>query len=381
MKILYCSDLDVTGSGYKNISIPLCKGLVERGHEVKVVGISYKGEEHNFPFTIYPIRNFNEANAATINLEKLWKPDIIVASLDIPWHEIYLREIRTNGVTLPYVGIFPIESDPLCLDWAMLLMQMQGQFCISKFGTEECIKMGVPAKHLQVGIDLESWRLPKPEEVELIRKALGFEGAYVILTVADNQERKNLGRAFQIVSQFRKKYKDKPLIYALVTRENSQIGFKLRTLAARKDIAIQDILRIFERGISFLDLWSLYAVADVFLLPSRAEGLGMPLIESMALNVPCVATDACGMHELLGDGRGFLIKPKFMYPDVFGNGNRYMVDYKDGAEVLLKVATEQVDVEAAVVKAREYVAGRSWDIAVDTLDKSLKEIVNEQKKP
>lgn len=381
MKILYCSDLDVRGSGYKNISIPICIGLVNIGHDVKVIGLSYRGEEHNFPFSLYSAKSFVEASAMTINLERLWKPDVLVASLDIPWHEIFLKTIRDKGVKIPYIGIFPLESDPLCMDWAMILMNMQKQFCISNFGTEECKKLGVPAQHFQVGLDIESWRLPTEEEQVDIRKALGFENCYVVLTVADNQERKNLGRAFQIVSEFRKKYTDKPVIYALVTREANDIGFKLRTLAAREDIRIADILRIFERGLSFKDLWALYAVADVFLLPSRSEGLGLPLIESMSMNVPCVATDCTGMHELLTDGRGFLIPPKMVYPDVFGNGNRYQIDVKDGVDILYKVAKEEVDLESVVTKAREYVATRDWGIPVDALNKSIMEITSEQKKP
>ena len=53
MRIAWLSDLDLSGSGYKNISIPVCSGLVERGHEVMAIGLGYKNEEHPFPFPLF----------------------------------------------------------------------------------------------------------------------------------------------------------------------------------------------------------------------------------------------------------------------------------------------------------------------------------------
>src|SRR3990167_8838810 len=47
-KIVFISELDLSGSGYSHITINLCKGLVEQGHEVKVCALSYKNEEHNW---------------------------------------------------------------------------------------------------------------------------------------------------------------------------------------------------------------------------------------------------------------------------------------------------------------------------------------------
>lgn len=50
------------------------------------------------------------------------------------------------------------------------------------------------------------------------------------------------------------------------------------------------------------------AAADLFVLPSRAEGLPGALIEAMAAGVPCIATNIPGNSELVQDGRtGFLV--------------------------------------------------------------------------
>lgn len=376
-KIIYISDMDIKGSGYMNISIPLCMGLVEKGHEIKVIGMGYKYDEHHFPFALIPSKNFQETGAEIHNLRLLWKPDLIIASLDIPWHEYVLNMTHQDPQPLPYFGIFPVESDPLCLDWAMLLMNMTKQFAISQFGAEECKKMGVQAEHFQVGIDTASWRPPTPEERKSLRDAAGFEDEdKVVLTIADNQERKNLGTAFQSIALARKTIPN--LKYALVTREHNTQGFKLRSLASREDIAINDCLFIFERGMDFKKLWSMYAIADCFFLPSKAEGLGMPLLEAMATGVPCIGTKCAGIKELLSDRRGLLIRPEFVFPDVFGNANRYLISPLSGATALELMFDPEKGAsvrEEIALTALEYVKTRKWSIPIDMMDRMIREVV------
>lgn len=375
MKIIYVSDMDIKGSGYMNISVPLCVGLAEKGHELAVIGLGYRNEEHHFPFKLLAAKDFGEVYAMIHNLRYMWTPEVVVASLDIPWHGMVMERLMKEPPMLPYVGIFPVEGDPLCLEWAMTLMQMTRQFTISQFGAEECQKMGVPAEHLQIGIDTESWRIPTSEEKSAIRSALGFsDDDYVILTVADNQERKNLGRAMQCVAEARK-LSDRPIKYMMVTREHNAQGYRLRSLASRSDIAINDILHIFERGMEFKKLWSMYAASDCFFLSSKAEGLGMPLLEAQACGVPCVATDCSGMRELLSDGRGILmpIHPDNIYPDVFGNSNRYMVTIQTGAMSLLEAMESEVR-EQIIPAARAFVEKRNWQVAIDKIDETLRKI-------
>ncbi len=53
-----------------------------------------------------------------------------------------------------------------------------------------------------------------------------------------------------------------------------------------------------------------YRAADVFVLPSVAEGLSRSLMEAMICSTPCVATEVGGNVELLSDGRGMLVPPR-----------------------------------------------------------------------
>lgn len=376
-QIIYVSDFDLKGSGYMNISVPVCKGLVERGHDLKVIGMGYDGVEHNFPFGIIPAKNLAEALVMINNLRHLWNPSpqMVIVALDIPMQESML--VNLKGVGMPYIGIMPIESDPLCMSWAAILMQMDGVFIISEFGTQEAKKMGIDADHIQVGIDTASWRVPTSEERTALRKNLGFDDEeFVVLCVADNQERKLLSKTFEIVSAFRKNHHDKTTL-VMVTREHLRVGWKLRDLAADSEYKLSDKFMLFERGLPFKELWSLYAMADVFLLTSKAEGLGMPILEAQAVGLPVVATGATAIMDHISDGRGYPIDIAHCIRDPFGNGRRYVVDAVHGEEQLLRILDDQgIGVNATIEKALEYIHKRDWDITVEAVDKKIKEVLD-----
>jgi glycosyltransferase involved in cell wall biosynthesis len=274
----------------------------------------------------------------------------------------------------------PIEADPLCFSWAMVLMKMDKALIISQFGTEEAIKMGIDAEHIRIGLDTSIWKFRTQEE-KMDRGVFGFDNeTFVVLTVADNQERKNLARGMEIFAEFSL---DKPNTkYVLVTREHNPVGWKLRDLAQEFDIT--DKLMIFERGIPQEQLWSIFAISDVFLLPSKAEGLGMPMLEAMAVGLPLIATNCTGMKEVITEGGGFPLDYDecCTYRDCFGNGRRRMASQKHGVTLLndiygfVKNKNEYLD--KITLGAREYVETRMWEESVEHLDNVIKELLGEE---
>lgn len=376
IKLLYFSDFDPRGSGYSQISVNLCKGLAERGYDIKLIALSYENQEHDYPFSALPVRDLQEFFATTHNLVQMWTPDAIVVAMDLPWQEKIVQQLQKYN--LPYIGIMPLESDPLCDSWAMTLLGMKKVLFMSEFGANEARKQHIQAEHLRLGVDTESWRMPSPEEKKALRSAiLGIDDdeTFIILTVADNQERKNLSAAMQMVSKFRKEVTDN-FRYVLVTRPNLPIGWRLRDLA--NDLAISDRYIEFDKarqgGISFRELWGLYACADCFLLTSKGEGFGFPIVEAMSVGVPVIATETGACIEHVTQGGGWLLEPAFVHIDPYGNANRYYVDIDDGVAALTAVHSG-LDCTAAVKAARAYVESRDWETPVAHLDQAIRESI------
>jgi hypothetical protein len=376
IRCIVISDFGVKGSGYLNIAAPLCNGLHNKGFQIKALGMGYKGEPHPYDFSIIPTKNIQEIKAMLTNFQTLWKPDVVIVAMDIPYQQMVLK--ITEELQVPQLCITAIEAGPLCLSWALILQRMKKLFLISQLGTDECIKKGLEAEHLFVGVDTEAWRMAVDGEKDKIRESLGIgKDEFVILTVADNQERKNLSKAFEIVSKFKKMVKSQ-IRYILVTRENSNVGWKLRDLSV--DFEINSNLMILERGMSFQQLWGMYIMSDVFLLTSKAEGLCMPVLEAMSCCIPIISTNAGALPELLSDDRGFCVDYDYVYIDPWGNSNRYMID-ADKAVIAMNYVYNNRDYvdKVQVNNARKYVEFRTWNYPVEQVEKSIMEIIKNVK--
>jgi glycosyltransferase involved in cell wall biosynthesis len=366
MKILWLSDFDLKGSGYYNISVPICNRLTERGHDVKALGMHYGGQEHHHNFSLLPINKASEIMAMTNNLANIWRFDVFICALDIIHQERFLKDRVFVERKFPYIGIMPLEAPPLVLEWAIVLMQMNKSLFISNFGAKEAQRMNIDAEHLQIGLDPKQWFPVTEEERKSSRYILGMhEEEFVVLTVADNQERKNLSAGMEIFAEFSK---DKKAKYILVTREFNLVGWKLKSYAT--ELGIIDKLIILERGMEINQLRMVYGASDVFFLPSKCEGLGLPLLEAMAVGVPCVGTNSTGIAELLGEGRGLLVDYEYTHRDPFGNGYRYWINKQQAVEKLNQIYNNGIDTTIAT----EYIKTLDWKIAVDTVEKAMNNV-------
>lgn len=390
-KILVITDMDSVGSGYKHICVPLLKELMKLAdYEIKIIGFMYQGEEHDYPFSVIPAVAIEEVVGMAANLFQLWLPDIVLVAMDMPIQvrlrrefEPYMNRLQhetENGITerRKYIAITPLENGPMLMDWVAPLLEMDGVFFISQMATDEAHKAGViKAEHLQVGVDTESMRPATPVEKEGLRNGLGIpQDAFVVLTIADNQERKNLWAGLSAIEKL-KGLITRPIRYLLVTREQNPYGMHLRTEAIT--LGINPELVIYERGVSRENLWGLYAVADAYLQPSKAEGLGLPVLDAMCCKIPVVATDTGAMTELLSDGRGFLIPGEYEFKDVWGNSRRVMIDREKAADVLAGICSDIPVVFSMAESAYDYITKRTWDTPAKQLHKKIKELTDGKK--
>jgi glycosyltransferase involved in cell wall biosynthesis len=388
--IIVVSDFSAGGSGYQRIMTNLCKRLAtDYDLHILALGLDYHGEEHQYPFAIVPAGPLSNIPGMIQQLQNYQAPiEAILVGLDIPLQRALLDAMQSPG-PIPYIGLFPLEAPPLCQPWAIQMLKMDARLIMSQFGADEFQQAGIEATFLPLGVD-DIWRPPGDEERALIREGLGIdEDTFMVLTVADNQERKNLSKAVEIISRLSidieermlngfvsKKTEKRKVAWYLVSRLDSPVGWELQDLAMRW--GIMDRVSLFNRGMADDKLWALYAAADAFLLTSKAEGLAIPVMEAMACRVPVVGTDCCAIKEHLNNGRGSLVPYEYEYCDPFGNEQRYFIDAEAGTQILASVDNMlEVQKRPMLDKAQEYIQNRTWNeaarIVYDTIDRVAKQ--------
>lgn len=370
MTIIYVSDFDLRGSGYATIALNLCQQLAEH-YQVMALGLGYHGQEHYHPFKIVPVRQLSDITPMLRQLRAAIQIEAIIVALDIPLQEKIIESLDVPG-ELPYIGLFPLESGPLCASWAMSLLRMDARLIMSQFGRQELHLASLDSDFIPIGIDTEIWRPPTWEEHEMLRQGLGVDDdTFVILTVADNQERKNLSRTMEIFSDFSR---DRRSIFWLVTRPRSPVGWKLEDYAMQ--LGIMDRIAIWERGMPIKQLWGLYAAANAFLLTSKAEGLALPVLEAMACRLPVIGTRCAAIEEHLSGDRGLLIEPDYVMIDPWGNSRRYLAGREDGVYKLKlwQNGLSPQDKLDMLDQAQAYVRERTWSRAGQILIEMIEQM-------
>ncbi|MEG4068381.1 glycosyltransferase family 4 protein [Microcoleus sp. Pol11C2] len=108
-----------------------------------------------------------------------------------------------------------------------------------------------------------------------------------------------------------------------------------------------------------------YSKCDAWLLASRSEGFGLPIIEAMACRTPVISTPAGAAPEILSGGSGILVRPE---------------DPEEMAKAIERICQMpnskwQAMSEAAYAKVNNY----TWEDATDHFEAALKVAVDKSK--
>jgi len=163
------------------------------------------------------------------------------------------------------------------------------------------VEGGVPAARIvQIPDALDPQRIVAARGREATREALGVQpDQFLLLSVAQLMHRKGIDVLLRAVAKLR----DPDLVCAVAGDGPERAA--LTTLAA--ELSLGDTVRFLGRR---SDVGDLLAACDLFVLPSRAEGLGVAALEALGAARPVVASRVGGLAELLADGSvGLLVPP------------------------------------------------------------------------
>ena len=135
--------------------------------------------------------------------------------------------------------------------------------------------------------------------------------------------------------------------YFVVAGNPHESDFHNQLLARRAQLGLdQNVIFLGKRT----DIASLLASADVFLLPSRSEGLSNALLEAMASRLPVVATRVGGNPEVVSEGE-----------------SGYLVEAEDAQTMAARLINLLVDRTQAQAKGRKGCAIVEARFTVDTM--------------
>lgn len=312
MKILFYSASPECQSGYGNVTRNMVKWLHEQGHAVACatkhpVDVRHRDwlpwEDDDSSIPIVSGTNVPMLNRAIMDG---WKMDVCISFFDT-W-------ILTIPV-LRHIPWVPIDTETASEKIINAIKDCPMQIAVSRHGEEELRRCDLHPKFAPIGFDPEIFH-PKPTEAREFRENLPFPDAidaddmFLIGSVGVNykDDRKGFILLLLAFKKFHKEHSNARLY--LHTQARKREGIDYHSLAL--NLGLGDLITWADQDKFWYQLYSeediatVYSGLDVFCLPTRGEGFGMPVLEAQACGTPVVVTDNTSGPELCQSG--FLIE-------------------------------------------------------------------------
>ncbi|MBU6415294.1 glycosyltransferase family 4 protein, partial [Patescibacteria group bacterium] len=261
------------------------------------------------------------------------------------------------------------------LSWRLALKRADSLQAISTYLGVIAQKYGYRGKVHVIpnGVDVTNFtREFLPDELKLLRETIGIKPEEKVLITASRLAHKNaVDSVVRSLAIFKKEHPDAPIKFLILG--SGEEAERIRHLA--KELGVLEYI-IFAGSVSHAELPKYLKMSDVFIRPSRSEGLGNAFIEAMAAGIPVIGTPIGGITD-------FLISPKQDARRATG----IFVKVDDPADIAQKVflllndeaLRQQLVERAKKTVAKNYnwegIAGQFQNLFSETIRESLKKRV------
>lgn len=313
-RVLFVGDA-VVSTGFSNCTHAVCDHLHSSGYDVTVLGISYYGDPHHYPYTIYPAvspidgcTDYCGASRLPFIIDRV-KPDVIVL-LNDPWNiPAYLDLIR-NAYEIAEKSNIPFHVPPIIGYLAVDSRNHKGSelndlnhiVTWTNFGCNELVSGGYtgPTSVVSLGVDTSIFY---PRDRAESRSMVCSDDrippdAYIVGVVGRNQPRKRLDLALEYFAEWiRSKEVDNAYLY-LYTSPTGERSCDIGSLTKYYGLSGRVIVNTpsVGHGNPIEIMPYVYSAFDVFLSTSQAEGFCLPALEAMACGIPCILPDSGGFE-------------------------------------------------------------------------------------
>jgi glycosyltransferase involved in cell wall biosynthesis len=163
----------------------------------------------------------------------------------------------------------------------------------------ESYKVNVPVTIIPTPLDLDKFRVVKPERV---RSMLKVTDQKILLYLGRLSPEKNLAFLLKAFSKIRAAEPNTLLMIVGSGPETENLKSSANKLGISNAV-------IFMGPVVYNEVPSYMAAADLFLFPSMTETQGLVLVESMAAGTPVMALNTDVNAEILANGGGMLVDP------------------------------------------------------------------------
>jgi glycosyltransferase involved in cell wall biosynthesis len=152
------------------------------------------------------------------------------------------------------------------------------------------------------GIDLDSFSSYQNQGSEFLKELNIDKDSFLISALGRLSDVKGFDYLLEAFKLFYAKYPESVLILAGEGKERGPIEREIKRLGLENSVKLPGLVS---------DVRRILSVSDIFVQPSVMEGLGISILEALAMRVAVIATEVGGIPEIVkNEYNGLLVEPK-----------------------------------------------------------------------